>query len=312
MRMAPTSLAPIFIVGVPRSGTTLLAAMFNAHPRIAISPETFYLEWALRRAGMDLSRESDLDAFWSDYTSSDPFADLNLDADELKERFHRCGSRTFAEVFGVLLESYAESQKKLRCGEKTPRHYLYVDTLLEWFPEARVVFVVRDPRAVAASLLLVPWASNDAEEHGWRWRRSEELLSRLEADPRVTATRYEDLVRHPRSELARLCSHVEEPFDDTMLEFGQGAAALVAGEAHKQGVMRPLSEDSLHKWKSQLTAGQTAAIEHIAGGGMSTRGYEPVAGGLGLGGRVGLHARRLVRRAGRVRRLATNAASKPW
>lgn len=309
--MAPTTMAPIFIVGVPRSGTTLLAAMLNAHPRIAISPETFFLEWALRLPHADLSRDADFGDFWRDYTRSGPFAHLRLDGEELRQRFRRCDSHTFADLLAVILEGYAESRGKPRCGEKTPRHYLYVDTILEWFPGARVVFVVRDPRAVAASLLLVPWASDDAEEHGWRWKRSMELLARFEADPRVIATRYEDLVSHPTAELLRLCSHIDEPFEDGMLEFAAEAAALVAGESHKQNVLRPLDVDSLHKWERQLSARQTAAIEHIAADGMAARGYAPSARGLGLGGWVAIHARRLTRQASRVKRRVLGAESRP-
>lgn len=310
--MAPTTMAPIFIVGVPRSGTTLLAAMLNAHPRIAISPETFFFEWALRRTRSELSRDADFDGFWRDYTRSRPFADLRLDAEELRRRFRACTSHAFADLFAVILESYAGSVNKPRCGEKTPRHYLYVDTILEWFPRARVAFVVRDPRAVAASLLLVPWASDDAEEHGWRWRRSIELLTRFEADSRVIATRYEDLVSDPKTELARLCSHIGEPFDNGMLDFAADATALVAGESHKQNVLRPLEVNSLHKWKHQLTAAQTAAVEHIAADGMAARGYEPTVRGLGLGGRVAVQARRLTRQAGRVKRRALGVESRPW
>ncbi len=299
-------MAPIFVVGVPRSGTTLLAAMLNAHPRIAISPETFFLEWALRRPPASLARDAGFDDFWDEYARSTPFAALDLDAEGLRQRFKTSTARSFADLFAVILRTYAAAHDKPRCGEKTPRHYLYVDTLLEWFPRARVTFVVRDPRAVAASLLLVPWASNDAEEHGWRWRRSMELLARFERDPRVIATRYEDLVRQPEEALKRLCTHVDEAFENDMLEFAGSATALVAGESHKQNVLRPLSGESLHRWKSQLTARQIATIEHITADGMAACGYERSTDELGWGDRIGVqeprspsgrHARRASRRS---------------
>jgi hypothetical protein len=310
--MAPTHLAPIFIVGVPRSGTTLLAAMLNAHPRLAISPETFFLEWALRDATADLGRDEVFREFWSRYTGSRPFADLGLEGEEVGLRFLRSDKRTFAGLFTVILNSYAAAQGKTRAGEKTPRHYLYIGTLLEWFPEARIAFVVRDPRAVAASLREVPWASDDTEEHAWRWKRAMEILARFAADPRLVAIRYETLVRNPRDELRRLCSHVGEAFDETMLAFSAGATALVAGEAHKENVLRPLSEDPLNKWKEELSRGQVAAIEYIAGEEMSARGYEPTESRPGWSARLAIQTRRATRRAAGLRRRSFGATTAPW
>ena len=157
-------MVPVFVVGVPRSGTTLLSAMLNAHPDIAISPETFFLEWALRRRDVDPREEQGFERFWDDYSASKSFESLGLDNAVLRNNLPAGGERTFVAIFASILQTYAEAHGEARCGEKTPRHYLYIDTLLEWFPRATVVFVVRDPRAVAASLLRVPWASNDVEE----------------------------------------------------------------------------------------------------------------------------------------------------
>ncbi len=310
--MAPTDLAPIFVVGVPRSGTTLLAAMLNAHPRIAITPETFFLEWALRDRTADLSNEATLRDFWRRFTGSAPFADLGLDADSVLQGFLRSGGRTFPALLQAILRAYAAAQDKPRAGEKTPRHYLYIETLLRWFPRSRVAFVVRDPRAVAASLVRVPWASDDVEVHAWRWKQAIDLLSRFEEDSRVLATRYEELIADPRTELRRICAFVEEPFDEGMMEFNTGAAALVGNEAHKRGVLEPLSDDPLHKWKTALAADQVALIEHIAAAGMAGRGYAPQEDSLGWSNRIAVQARRITRRAGRARRRFAGTGSTPW
>lgn len=92
---------------------------------------------------------------WNDYSASKSFESLGLDNAVLRNNLPAGGERTLVAIFASILQTYAEAHGKARCGEKTPRHYLYIDTLLEWFPRATVVFVVRDPRAVAASLLRV-------------------------------------------------------------------------------------------------------------------------------------------------------------
>lgn len=294
--------APVFIVGVPRSGTTLLAAMFNAHPRIAVTPETFFLEWALRHQGADLRRDLDLDGFLDAYAHTGEFARLGLDRARLRARFREAAGGDFAALFRTLLQAYAEHQGKPRAGEKTPRHHLYLDTLRAWFPEAPLLFVARDPRAVAASLLRVPWASNDVEEHAWRWRDAVRGAARHQGDGRFAVTRYRDLVRQPRAELERLCGVIGEDFNGSMLAFASSAGALVGGEDHKAGVLRPLDETSIDKWRRQLSEHQVATIEQITATQMAQLGFRCETGGLGVRARLALHARRVAARAVRARR----------
>jgi hypothetical protein len=310
-RYSVAMIAPVFIVGVPRSGTTLVAAMLNAHPRIAITPETFFLEWALRHERADLQHADALDAFLQAYGSSPEFAALGLEVAELKRRFRdalREPSRAdvprpdFATLFRALLEAWAEHHGKPRAGEKTPRHYLYLDTLRAWFPAAPLLFVARDPRAVAASLVRVDWASDDVEEHAWRWRQAVRRTGGHTGDGRFAVTRYEDVVRRPRPELERLCAVIDEAFDPAMLSFSSAAAELVGSEQHKANVLRPLDEGSIGRWREQLTDRQVATIEEITAAEMDELGYRRETDGLGFTDRMAVRARRLADRAGGTRR----------
>ena len=164
----------IFIVGVSRSGTTLARRILDRHSRIAIATENHYLGHLLpwegarhyfRRVG-DLrddaavrrlvellysgelqrrSRLRELSPFWRWLAEKVPRADI--------EKRLLASDRTERGVFAAFLRVYADRRGKAVMGEKTPAHLAYVETLLAWFPDARVVHCVRDPRAVYVSEL---------------------------------------------------------------------------------------------------------------------------------------------------------------
>ena len=164
----------IFIVGVSRSGTTLMRRILGRHSRIAIATENHYLghllPWegalhGLRRAG-DLREDEAVvrlvamiysDAFQrgSRLREASPFwrwIARNVPRTELEARL-MAAERTERGIFTALLRTYADRRGKAIMGEKTPAHVAWVDTLLEWFPTGRVVHMMRDPRAVFVSEL---------------------------------------------------------------------------------------------------------------------------------------------------------------
>src|SRR5688572_17181295 len=161
----PLIRAPIFVVGMSRSGTTLISSMLSAHPEVAISGETHFLNrWMRERvARPDLTRK-DFDRLWSRYTQSHQFRFLNLDPDAIAARIHASGSYHLAVVFAALLAQHGSTWGKPRVGEKTPGHDRSMTTLLDWYPDARIVYMLRDPRAVVASLIRTPWGQMASPE----------------------------------------------------------------------------------------------------------------------------------------------------
>lgn len=192
---APTS--PIFILGAPRSGTTLMRLVLDAHPAISAGPETRFLldlakifgqHWdRLERFGFDR-------AYWIEKVAS---------------------------FFAGVHEDYAAARGKRRWCEKTPRYTVIADLLAELYPDARFLHVLRDGLDVVAS---------HRDRWGWRaaydaiddWRalvRKARRFGERVGPARYLEVRYESLVEDPEGALRPVFRFLDEEWDDAVLRF---------------------------------------------------------------------------------------------
>jgi hypothetical protein len=302
---------PFFIVGAGRSGTTLLRSILAAHPAIAVPPETHFCKLSEAFAGVGIdAAPPDFDAYWAQYVASNRFASLGVEAERCRALCEVQGERSFAAAMTALLAAYLERTGKTRAGEKTPGHVYYADWLLGVFPEARIIAMQRDPRAIIASHFKTPWRAampdltpsfvrrrtrmHAAARDARQWAKLYgEVLPRLARDPRVMCLRYEDLVADPAEAVKRVCTFVGESFAPAMLDerggepsFYPGAAGWKKGWAewtvgHLAQAREPVSAVSLEKWRSELAPGEVAVIEALAAPVMARLGYTDLVAGEG-------------------------------
>ncbi len=266
-----------FVVGAPRSGTTLVQAMLSSHPRLAIPPEG---EFFMKCRPSD--READAAASVERYLLTDAFGEQSLDRRSVRARGAALQDGTADGVrrgaFLAMLTLHAERLGADRVGEKSPHHCRHVDDIRRLLPAARFIHVLRDPRDVVASRLQVPWtrASHLSLARSWvkdhaRHRRHLESLP-----PAVyTEVRLERLIADPEGELRRLCGFLGESFDPTMLRFHERADPGFAAreQGWKGGTMRPLDRGAAGRYRTRLTARQIAGVERVAGSAMRSLGY---------------------------------------
>lgn len=301
---------PIFIVGAGRSGTTLLRSLLSAHSRIAIAPETHFMKRADEAGGLGKRGVlHDFDAFWNKYTSSLHFKDLGVGVDRCRALIGQQENQTCRGIFGALLAAYGERVGKPRVGEKTPGHVYFVGHLLEWFPDAQVLVLQRDPRAMVASQMHTPWVRDVLTPFSLRrgifvgkrisevarlstdWARIyEQTVPAWQADPRVLTLSYETLVHDAEGEMQKVCEFIGETYEPTMLTSRTAETVPVpAGTTtqedrwrdwrreHHAQTLRPVSADSLSKWKAELTPVEVAFIEGQCIRGMLAAGYTPTS-----------------------------------
>jgi hypothetical protein len=275
MRETPLR-GPIIVAGMPRSGTTLLSAMLSAHSEIAIAPETHFLTtWVDRCGGRNVDDPDHLLPFWEAYTKSERFRSLGLEAERVWHRIQQDARPNLRTAFKAMLACYAEKRGKQIFGEKTPGNEHVLGLAFRWYADAKAVYIVRDPRAVAASLMRMPWSHHAPGIHARGWQVSVDTISEWRDDARVHVLRYEDLVHAPKSELAALCQFLDVGFEAGMVEdYTEQAGPLSAGRPWKEAVRRPLNDAALERWRGQLPVTEVALIEHVARRGMHWFGYE--------------------------------------
>lgn len=292
MNPPPLTSPPLFIVGMPRSGTTLLATILGSHPRIDISPETHFINGFVRDLQRDGVDPDDTEAVWERWTRFHRFAMIDVDPERLRERWlvRAATQDPLKSLLASIIELHAANRGKVRGGEKTPDHFQHIDTLLSWFPGAQVIFIIRDPRAISASLLRVPWGGKYVDQHAEKWMKSMAVVDRYQSDPRFSVLRYEDLVQTPEATIRQLCERIGEDPVPQMLATKKEtsvAGSVIADWAsdHFAQSARPPQTGSLEKWVDQLSRAQVSMIESITAATMKQWGYEPRIGRLTAAGK---------------------------
>ncbi len=267
------------MMGCPRSGTTLLSALLHAHPDFAVAPETRFLLPAYRRRAEfgdlhDAASRRRLGEFVTRPESS--FNDLKLDRDTVIAAAV-ASPPSFGSVVSAVWREFAAQRGARRWVEKRPLYWRYTAVLLRLFPDAQIVHLVRDPRAVVASLMRVPWYQKPVTHALAQWASAERELRalgrRLPSDS-YFCLRYEDLLDDPRTQLGALCQFLDEPFAEQMLDFADAAGDLVPDRKTWHSRVRgPFDPSRVNAWERVLTPEQTGLIEWGVRRSMGRVGY---------------------------------------
>jgi hypothetical protein len=281
-----TDCVPIFIVGSPRSGTTLTRSILSSHRNIAIADGFHYwVEVAhFSREVPDLRAPGALDRFFALLNKSRHYvhiADLGPELAEVRGMLERDPHPTAAKYFRYAMETYARRRGAARFGEKTSANVRYLREVQEMFPNGKIINLVRDPRANVASHLHVPWASRDVVSLALKWklavRSFRDFLASGPARPEnVMEVKYEELAGNPEAVIRRMCAFVDEPFDPHMLAHQEFSSIDVADLPWKKGVTHAINEGAIAKWRQELTGPRIALIQWLTGPEMRHFGYAPI------------------------------------
>jgi hypothetical protein len=280
-----------FVVGVGRSGTTLLRLMLDAHPQLAIGAETHFLAELIQLEGEGADPERMLAAI----TGARSWGDFALDAQVLRERAGATDGSA-AQIARAFYRLQAEGAGKPRWGDKTPGYVKRMRAIAGLLKEARFVHLIRDGRDVALSRRRRGMgADKPLAEVAELWQRrihnARRQARRLRG--RYLELRYEDLVTDPEPGLRRVCELVDLDFDAAMLEHERVAAERLAqmsgdlpakgGRRARSGAERmhahalasqPTTAARVELWRDGMSPGERAEFERVAGRLLAQLGYD--------------------------------------
>ena len=268
-------LPPVFVLGVRRSGTTLLRVMLDRHSQLAVPDESYFIpQLADRHRG-----PIDVGAFVDDLRRLPTLREWDVDVEAVRARL-RPGQPP-GEAIAAVYETYAAARGKERWGDKTPMYMQRLPMLERLFPTALYVHLIRDGRDCALSFAQMPkgivtrsWAHpRDAAGFACQWR-SEVVAARelgRRAGPRYLELRYEQLVADPEESLREICDHIGLVFEPGMLDYAGNVD--VTRQPHQQSLKRPPTP-GLRDWRTDMPVGDIQAFEAVAGDLLAELGYE--------------------------------------
>lgn len=279
---------PVFVVGSGRSGTTIMAALLNLLPRVFIAKETGFIGTFHRELVLNEDSEN--------FAGLIPQINSWLEVSGWQQRGTAEGLRAFCSQHGLSgaqglvnyiwqLESKSPWNELSCIGDNTPLYVMAIPALLQMFPNAKFIHMVRDPRDLVASVLKMRFGAKEATTAAMEWHH--QLGCWLLAERQIPAEqriecRYEDLCRTPEATFERIAAFLGASAEDAREALRKHAAGdlkatgfeQVAQQGHHRRLGEPLSPARIGRYRRDLSAKQIRDIESVAQYGLRAYGYE--------------------------------------
>lgn len=285
------SMNPIFVVGPPRCGTTLMAKLLGQHSRLFMPGEMhFFDDIHSRSKYLDALEEDNafekiyqrLLSIYARYSEPDDQIRVERIFSNPKVKKHmKSACKTYKELLSFFMEAQAQEEGKPRWGNNVPRDIFNIDRIISFYPRAKVVICVRDIRDFLLSYQF-KWRSTVPEDverikkmyhpimTSFLWKSSLRQLpktySLVHKNNRILV-RYEDLVQRPEETLKKVCQIIGEEFEPEMLNIGYNNSSF---GTDAKGIFTA----SVGRWKRGLRPEEVEIAQIIGGQDMVKVGYQ--------------------------------------
>ncbi len=260
---------PFCVIGIGRSGTTLLRLMLHNHPRIAIPYEShFIIDYCNRLEEYGNLDNDDNARLLIKNILNEPIIkmwDYIFDAERVLDNVKE---RSLRGIIDAIYREYAFSQGKERWGDKSD--YLdRLDILSKVFPDAQFIHIIRDGRDVAGSVIKMPWGPSDVIEAAEWWNNHVWVAHRMGAvlgEKRYIEVFYEKLVENPEKELKRLCAFLDEEYSADMLNYHKRSGKSIPNDRKWQhyNVNASPNTSRAYSWKREMNPYDVAVFNKYA------------------------------------------------
>ncbi len=270
---------PIFIISSPRSGSTLMRLILDAHPNIAVPPPSWLYEiiFPYLYSYGDLSQENNFIALAEDVLETPMIKKWETGFTQAS-LVDLCRNNSFKAIYDVLHEWHAKKENKPRWGEKNPRDSFWVNEIKADYPDAQFLHILRDGRDVAIDLCSTPgMRPHSLYSAALLWNHfvksiRENTASLSKED--YYEVGYEKLCAQPEKELVKICNFLGEDYDSAMLNHHDrdGAKKWSGIKAHEKAG-RPITTDFCEMYKNRLPENDIGYLNGAIGQMLETCGY---------------------------------------
>ncbi len=281
-------LPPIFfVIGRPRSGTTLLKMLFDAHSSILIPPECqFIIDLSSKYRNKGVWSKTDLKQLAYDISNVWRFEMWRIPFDVLERTLMECeGEVSYSDlckrVYMVYNSLYPKAELKL-LGDKNPGYSIYSKRLMKLFPEAKFIFITRDYRDNFVSIMDVKFDLPLPSLVAWKWVYYYNRVKKeaLRNPKNYFFVRYEDLAANPLATLPPLCDFLGIQFEQGMLDFYEKREEFT--RMYRPAILKNIHSNIVNEvntsrvavWKTRLTEKQVKILDYVVGEVAEEAGYE--------------------------------------
>lgn len=284
---------PIFVVGTPRSGTTLLAKILNRHVNIFMPSETnFFSDIYERREQLgglsdDAVVEEVCERLRTIYRRyNEPAADQervdSIFSDSRKIKHIKSSIKSYRDAFDIFMSTQAEFEGKARWGNNTPKDLFYVNEILEFFPNVQFIVCIRDVRDFLTSYRGKWRATSATQVNRLRqlyhpvvttmlWKASVRRILRMQNDApalQVLLVQYEGFVSEPTTGIRRICDFLREPYDPDLVN-------ITFSNSSERRRRSGICTSSIGRWKQHLSSEEVWIAQALTAAEMKAVGYTP-------------------------------------
>ena len=283
------------IVGAPRSGTTLLRFMLDAHSDLAIPPETAFLRLGPELAGRGATPDELLRTIVGFPETAPAWGDFGISEQSFRDALDQLAPFTVADGFRSFYRLYASRFGKSRWGDKTPLYCKAIEPIRQLLPEARFIHIIRDGRDAALSLRRTWFSCGPEMETQAAYWRDCVVAARAAGLGRADylEVRYEALIAEPGPLLQEICSFIELDFEEGMLDYHLRTPQRLTEHktrlrsdgtplvTHDQRVDQvrlttaPPDPSRIYAWKREMSVEEQRRFSAVAGELLVELGYEP-------------------------------------
>jgi hypothetical protein len=283
----PGQIPYFFIIGRPRTGTTLVQSLLDAHPDVQMPWECqFVLNLYPKYGKLELWNHETLQQFYSDLLRQWQFSAWNLDHDKLKADLLACeGIATYRDVCQVVYLNYISffPKKEIKLiGDKNHGYTIYTERLKKIYPEGKFIYLLRDYRDNYESVSRVDFELHSVSLVVYKWRYF--YKKAMEASRKYPDSfyfiRYEDLAAEPQLHFKKLSDFLGIEFLPEVFEFykmkdkAKEKYPSDVLQKHHQSLFNPVNTSRIGRWEKSMTQRQVRIADHIAGKYADKAGYE--------------------------------------